>query len=215
MRDFDPLDWMEAKDVRRNDALSHFAIAAAQQAVDDSGFEPDDPERVATIFGTAAGGFRTMVAQTRQLDDRGPRMVSPFTIPAMLPNMPAGAVSMRFGYGGPSLCTVSACASSADSIGWGFRLVRDGYADACLTGGSEALTNSLSLAAFANLRALSTRNDDPARGARPFDAERDGFVLAEGAAVLDARGARPRAARGAPIHARGRRLRAAALTLTT
>jgi 3-oxoacyl-[acyl-carrier-protein] synthase II len=184
VRDLDPHDWMPAREVARSDALTHFALAAAKQAIDDAEFHPHDGDGVATIFSTAAGGFRTMCDQAHRLKARGPRLVSPFTIPAMLPNMPAAAISIRFGFGGPSLCPVSACASSADAIGHGFRLVRDGYADACLAGGAEALTNALSLAAFANLRALSTRNEDPAGASRPFDADRDGFVLAEGAAAL-------------------------------
>jgi 3-oxoacyl-[acyl-carrier-protein] synthase II len=200
VRDFDPSDWLPAKDVKRNDPLSHLALAAAQLAVDDAAFEAQDPERVATVFGTAAGGFRTMVDQTMQLHERGPRMVSPFTIPAMLPNMAAGAISIRFGFGGPSMCPVSACASSADAVGWGFRMVRDGYADACLTGGAEALTNALSLAAFANLRALSTKNDAPQGASRPFDLDRDGFVLAEGAAALMLEPLDRAIARGAPVY---------------
>jgi 3-oxoacyl-[acyl-carrier-protein] synthase II len=202
LADFDPTDWLEAKDVHRNDELSHFALAAAQLAVSDAELGPSDHDldRAATVFGTAAGGFRTMVDQANHLHERGPRTVSPFTIPAMLPNMPAGAISMRFGFRGPSMCPVSACASSADAIGWGFRIVRDGYADSCLVGGSEALTNSLSLAAFASLRALSTRNDDPAGASRPFDADRDGFVMAEGAAALMLEPLDRAQARGARIY---------------
>jgi 3-oxoacyl-[acyl-carrier-protein] synthase II len=201
VRDFRVDEVMSVKEAKRTDPLSRFAVGAAQMAVDDAGFEPDDPARVATVFGTAAGGFGTIVDQARQLQERGPRQVSPFTIPAVLPNMAAGAISMRFGFGGPTVCAASACASSADAIGWGFRLVRDGYADACLAGGSEALVNALSLAAFANLRALSSRNDEPEAASRPFDANRDGFVLAEGAGALMLEPLERALARGAPVYA--------------
>ena len=199
--DFEAKDWMLAKDVKRVDRFCHLSQAAAQLAIDDAEFVPDEPTRVGTVFSSAVAGIIGHSDEVRKMQVRGPRGVSPYTIPALIGNMAGGTIAMRFGFGGPCICPVSACASSADATGLAFRLVRDGYADACLAGGGDAPVSDFVVAAFANLRALSTRNDDPAGASRPFDAERDGFVLAEGAAALMLEPLHRAEARGAKVYA--------------
>lgn len=201
VHDFDAADWLELKDVKRLDRVAHLGLAAAQMAVDDAGPLTADPDRVATIFSSGVGGAATIARGVRVLDDAGPARVSPMFIPSSIANMSAGLIAMRFGFGGPNTCPVTACASSADAVGWGYRLVRDGYADACLAGGSEACVVPIAIAGFANIRALSTRNDDPQRACRPFDATRDGFVLSEGAAAVMIEPLESALARRAPIYA--------------
>lgn len=200
VRDLDLGDWLEVKDIRRLDRFSHLALVVAEMAVRDAGFAPSDRNRVGVIFGTAIGGAETMRQGAVAEHVKGPRYVSPRFVPTAIPNMAAAHVALRHGFRGPSLCTVTACASSADAVGWGARLVRDGYADACLVGGSEAAVCPPIIAGFAQLRALSTRNDSPTSASRPFDATRDGFVLAEGAGALLLETEDAALARGARIH---------------
>ena len=199
--DFDAEEWVDTKDVKRLDRFCHFALAASAQAADDAGFTPASPERVATTFTSGFGGARTMeeAAMTGVRTGSFSRM-SPYFVPAVIANMAAGQIALRMGYGGPSACPVSACASSSDAIGWGFRLVRDGYADACLAGGAEACVTGSVIAGFGNMRALSTRNDEPERASRPFDGGRDGFVMGEGAAALMLEPLDDAVARGATIY---------------
>jgi 3-oxoacyl-[acyl-carrier-protein] synthase II len=179
---FDPLDWMSRRDAIRLDRVIHFALAAAEMAVQDAG-GLTSPERTATVVGSAIGGAATM--------ERGvltgvhePHMISPFFVPNSIANMSAAHVALRYGLRGPSGAMVTACAASADAVGHAMRLVRDGYAEAAVAGGAEACLVSPIVAGFANMRALSTRNANPSRASRPFDVDRDGFVLAEGGAML-------------------------------
>jgi 3-oxoacyl-[acyl-carrier-protein] synthase II len=180
--DFDARDWVSRKDAIRLDRVLHFAVAAAQLAVDDAGGVPAR-DRAATIVGSAIGGAGSIERGVHTDIDR-PHLVSPFFVPNSIANMSTALVAQRFGLRGPSGASVTACAASTDAVGQAMRLVRDGYADAAVAGGAESCIVSPIVAGFANMRALSTRNDAPASASRPFDAGRDGFVLAEGAAML-------------------------------
>lgn len=184
--DFDPRDFLDARDVRRSDRFCQMGVAAAAMAVEDAGWDglPCAPERTGVVVGSGIGGLQTLEDGRDVLRDRGPRKLSPYVVPLLMINSAAGAIAMRFGATGPNWAPVSACASGAHSVGEGLRLIRNGSADAVLAGGSEAAITPLAVAAFASMGALSKRNDDPARASRPFDAGRDGFVLGEGAAVL-------------------------------
>ncbi|MDQ3935778.1 MAG: beta-ketoacyl-ACP synthase II [Actinomycetota bacterium] len=199
--DFEPERWLTTAEVARSDRVAQFALAASALAVEDAAFQAPDPDRVGTVVASGIGGARTVVDNVVADSERGPAAVSPFFVPGAIPNMPAGLVSMRFGYGGPSMCPATACSSSADAVGLGFRLVRDGYADACLAGGTEACVTSVVMAGFAAMFALSKRNDEPQRASRPFDAGRDGFVLSEGAVMLVLEPAEVARARGAHVYA--------------
>jgi len=184
VHDFDPLDWLEIKLVNRTDRFCHFALVAAEMAVQNADFAPEDTSSVATVIGSGLGGATTYEEGLLTLHDRGPRQVSPLVVPSAIANIAAAHIAMRFNFGGPSACTLSACASSADAVGWGYRMVRDGYASACVAGGTEACVKPTIIAGFQNMRALSTHNDPPEGACRPFDATRDGFVLSEGAAAI-------------------------------
>jgi 3-oxoacyl-[acyl-carrier-protein] synthase II len=201
VRDVHLRDWLEVKDVKRLDRFAQLALVAAEMAVRDAAFSTSAPDRVGVVFGTAIGGAETMRSGSVADHVRGPRYVSPRLVPGAIPNMAAAHIALRQGFRGPSMCPATACASSADAIGLGARLVRDGYADACLVGGSEATVLSPIIAGFSQLRALSRRNDEPTRASRPFDAGRDGFVLAEGAGALLVETADHAEARGARIYA--------------
>lgn len=179
---FDPLDWLSRRDAIRLDRVLHFALAAAQMAIDDAG-GLTTRERTATVVGSAIGGAAS-IERGVHTDIREPNLISPFFVPNSIANMPAAYVAQRHGLRGPSGAMVTACAASADAVGHAMRLIRDGYADAAVAGGAEACLVSPIVAGFANMRALSTCNEHPARASRPFDASRDGFVLAEGAAML-------------------------------
>jgi 3-oxoacyl-[acyl-carrier-protein] synthase II len=174
---------MGPKEARKTDRSVHLAVAAARLAVEDAGGPGLDPDRTAVVIGTGIGGLSTFEEQHRILLERGPDRVSPFLVPAMMPNAPAGHVAMDLGLRGPNLGVVTACASSAHAIGEAVRMLRAGDADAALAGGTEAVITPLAMAGFARMQALST-NPDPATASRPFDALRDGFVLGEGACVL-------------------------------
>lgn len=183
---FDPQQYIDRKEARRYDLFAQYAIAAAHQAVSQAGLATatPDPDRVGVVIGSGIGGMQTFEDNCRVFLEKGPDRVSPFFVPMFIPNMAAGLVSIRYGFRGPNFAIVSACASSAHAIGESFRMIREGVADAVVTGGSEAAITGLTVAAFANMKAMSTRNDDPARASRPFDKDRDGFVLGDGGAVM-------------------------------
>ena len=200
VRDFDPTAWMERRDARRTDRVVHFASAAARLAWGDAGSPNVDASRAAVVIGTGIGGIATFSDQVGVLVSRGPDRISPFTVPAMMPNAAAAHVAMDLGLTGPNMCIVTACAGGAHAVGEGFRYVREGLADVCVAGGTEAAVVPIAMAAFAQMGALS-RNPDAVRASRPFDAERDGFVLSEGACVLVLEDAERAAARGARVYA--------------
>jgi 3-oxoacyl-[acyl-carrier-protein] synthase II len=200
IQDFDPTDWMPRKEAKRLDRFCHFSLAAADLAMADAKLAGIDRTTAATLVGTAIGGAATMIEGVHVDLDR-PQAVSPFFVPNSIANMASATIARRHEFGGPSGSPVTACASSADAIGQGYRLVRDGYAAACLAGGSEACIASCLVAGFANLRALSVRNDEPQLTPRPFDAGRDGFVMAEGAGILLLEPAETACSRGARIYA--------------
>jgi len=182
---FDPERFMDPKEARKADRFCQFAIAASQEALDQSGLRDlADPFRAGVIIASGIGGMHTFEDQHSKLVQRGPRAVSPLFIPMMIADMAAGLVSIRFGFRGPNYCTLSACASAGHAIGSAFDQIRLGNADVMITGGTEAAVSPMAMSGFGNMKALSARNDDPARASRPFDAERDGFVLGEGAGML-------------------------------
>ncbi|UCH33519.1 MAG: beta-ketoacyl-ACP synthase II [Armatimonadota bacterium] len=199
VRDFDALQFMERKVAKRMDRYCQFAVAASRIALEDSKLDVGArSERVGVILGTGIGGTWTWEQQHSVLRDKGPHRVSPFFIPMLISDMASGQVAIMFGARGPNLAVVGACATSTHAIGDAYEIIRRGDADAMIAGGSEAAVTPLGLAGFCAMRALSTRNDDPQRASRPFDKERDGFVMAEGAGavVLEAEeGARERGAR--------------------
>jgi 3-oxoacyl-[acyl-carrier-protein] synthase II len=188
MTDFDPLKYMDAKSARRQDRFIQFAVAAAKLAYEDAGMEAGrnglEPERFGVVIGSAAGGLSTFEKNYRAMLEKGPDRVSPFTVPMLIVNMAAGWVSIIYNAKGPNLCSVTACATSAHSIGDAFNIIRRGEADVMFAGGSEAPITPLCMAGFAAARTLSTRNDEPEKASRPFDRDRDGFVMAEGGAIL-------------------------------
>ncbi|MFL5520402.1 MAG: beta-ketoacyl-ACP synthase II, partial [Gemmatimonadales bacterium] len=170
----------------RYDLFAQYAIAAAHQAVTQSGIEgrAADLNRVGVVMGSGIGGMLTFEENCAAFVTKGPDRVSPFFVPMFIPNMAGGLVSMRYGFKGPNFAPVSACASSAHAIGESYRMIREGMADAMITGGSEACVTGLTVAAFSNMKAMSARNDDPATASRPFDIDRDGFVLGDGGAAI-------------------------------
>lgn len=186
VRNFDPLAFVGAKELRRNDLFIVYALASADMAVTDAGLDhrEDLGDRAGVIIGTGIGGLATIEKEKETLLAGGPKRISPFTIPAVLPNLAAGQVAIRHGARGPISCTVTACASGSNAVGDAFRAVANGYADIMIAGGSEAAVCPLTVAGFNAMRALSTRNEDPERASRPFDVDRDGFVIGEGAGVL-------------------------------
>jgi len=185
VRDLDPAKYMDRKEIRRTDRFTHLAVAAATQALRDAKLEKvSDGERVGTAISSGLGGIQTMNDQVLVMEARGPSRLSPFFVPMLMANAASAQVSMQFGLKGPSLTHVSACASSSHAIGEGGDIIRRGQADVMVVGGSEAAVLALGIAAFSSMHATSRRNDDPASASRPFDKDRDGFVLSEGAAVV-------------------------------
>ncbi len=188
VKDFDPSAYLDRKEVKRTDRFLQFALVTAQQAVGEAGIEAvlreESPDRTGVIVGSGIGGLTTLEEQHIRMLERGPDRVSPFFIPMFIADMAAGLISMRYGVRGPNYCTVSACASSAHAVGLAYRSIRIGEADVMIAGGTEATITPLCVAGFASMKALSTRNEDPARASRPFDAGRDGFVLGEGSGML-------------------------------
>jgi 3-oxoacyl-[acyl-carrier-protein] synthase II len=197
--DFDPSPWLDPKEIRRTDRFVHFGLVAAALAWDDAGRPEVPSERGGVVFATGIGGISTLLTQHSVLLEKGPGRVSPFMVPALMANAASGHIAMRFGFTGPNLCTVSACSSSNHAIGEAMRYIRDGYIDVAIAGGSEAATLPLTVAAFAQMTAL-TKNPDPETASRPFDAGRDGFVLSEGACALVLESEEHARARGARIY---------------
>jgi 3-oxoacyl-[acyl-carrier-protein] synthase II len=199
--DFDPLKWIDKKDVKKCGRFIQFAIAATTMAVEGSGLriDADNAERVGVVIGSGIGGFEVIEREHKILLERGPDRVSPFFILSSIVNLAAGQVSVRLGAKGPNSAVATACTTGAHAIGDAFRLIQGGYADAMICGGSEASITPLSIAGFAAMRALSTRNEDPARASRPWDVARDGFVVGEGAGILVLEEAGYAAGRNAPI----------------
>lgn len=196
-------DHFSPKELRRTDAFVQYALIAARQAVRDAGLPLGDGhgERAAVIIGSGIGGISTVTEQTLLLNERGPGRVSPFLIPMILPDTAAGMVAIEFGLRGPNMAVTSACATGSNAVGEAFEMVRRGAADAAVCGGAEAGIVPIALAGFGSMRALSERNDEPQRASRPFDRDRDGFVMGEGAAILVLEPLERALARGAPIHA--------------
>jgi len=200
VKGFDPLQFVDKKDVKKMDVFIHYAIAASQFAVADAklAIGPANAARVGVFIGSGIGGFGTIEREHAALLEGGPRRISPFFIPAAIINLAAGQVSIRLGAKGPNLATCTACAASAHAVGEAYEMIRRGTVDAMVVGGSEAAITPMGVGGFAAMRALSTRNDEPARASRPFDKDRDGFVIGEGAGILileELEGARQRGAR--------------------
>ncbi len=184
VKDFDPRDYLEVNDTLRTDRYTQFAVAAAQQAVDESRIQGKvSPEKFAVIFGTGIGGIQTFEKEHQKLQERGPRRVSPLFVPMMIGNMAAGMIAIRHDCRGPAMPAVTACASGSNAIGEAMRLIRHGYADAVITGGSDAAICPSAVAGFVNMQALST-SENPDRASLPFDKRRGGFVMGEGAVAL-------------------------------
>ncbi len=203
VKDFDPEDWLDKKDARRVDRFMAFSAAGARMALDHAGFPDDDEVRLETgvLIGSGIGGLETMGEQTKKLHLEGPSRVSPFWVPYIIPDMASGYVSILNKLKGPNTCIVSACSTGADAIGTAFRMIQRGDAVAMLAGGAEAPINPIGIAAFSAARAMTTNNDNPTTASRPFDKDRDGFLIGEGAAVLMLEDLAFAQARGATIHA--------------
>jgi len=203
LKDFDPLQWIEKKEIRKMDLFVQYALAAGIMAVEDSALKVDDANRrrIGVLVGTGMGGIPMLVEQHRILLEKGPGRVSPFFIPGIIPNMASGRISMQFGLKGPNLCVSTACATGNHAIGDSLRIIQRGEADVMVAGGTEAVIGPLCVAGFSNCKALSTRNNEPERASRPFDKERDGFVMGEGAAVLVLERLEHALDRGASIYA--------------
>jgi 3-oxoacyl-[acyl-carrier-protein] synthase II len=186
VKNFDPLNFVDRKEARKMGRFTHFAFAATHEAITQSGLQitPEIADRVGVFIGSGIGGFEIIEREHANLMNGGPRKISPFFIPAAIVNMAAGQVSIRYGAQGPISATATACATSANAIGDSARMIMHGDADVMIAGGAEAAVTPLSVGGFAALRALSTRNDDPTHASRPFDKDRDGFVIGEGAGIL-------------------------------
>ncbi|HEY9838525.1 MAG TPA: beta-ketoacyl-ACP synthase II [Vampirovibrionales bacterium] len=203
VKGFDPHDYLEKKEAKRMDRFAQFAIAASKQAIADASFEINElsAEQVGIVIGNGIGGIKVMEDQQTIYLDRGPDRCSPFMVPMMIANMAAGLTAIHTGAKGPNSCVVTACAAGSNAVGDAFRLIQGGYAQAMLCGGTEAAVTPLSVAGFAAARAVSTRNDDPLHACRPFDRDRDGFVMGEGAGILLLEELEHALARGAKIYA--------------
>lgn len=186
VRDFKAEDWLDAKEVRRNDRFIHFALAAAEMAIKDSGLEPEkeDCERIGCIIGSGMGGIRWIEDTVITLKERGHRKVSPFFVPAVVINLAPGQVSLKYGFKGPNFSPVSACATGNHALGEAMLMIEKGMCDVVIAGGTEATITPLGFAGFLASRAMSERNDAPTKASRPFDTGRDGFVAAEGSGIL-------------------------------
>lgn len=186
VKDFDPIGVLDPKEAKRWDRFCQFGVVAAKEALAESGLEINDSnrQRIGVIIGSGVGGLLTMETQAHVLEGKGPGRVSPFTVPMMIPNMATGLAAIALGAQGPSSAVATACAAGSNAIGDAFRLLQQGHADVMICGGAESAITPLGVAGFASAKALSFRNDDPATASRPFDAERDGFVIGEGAGVL-------------------------------
>lgn len=203
LKNFDPTQYVDKKEVRRYDDFAIYALATGQMLMQDAALTitPEIAERVGVLIGTGIGGIKTLEDEVQVLHRAGPRKVSPFAVPAIVPNLGAGHVSIRYGAKGPIDCSVTACASGTTAIGNAYRTILYGDADAMITGGVEAPVTPLGVAGFCAMRALSTRNDEPEKASRPFDRARNGFVLAEGCGLIMLEELSFALARGAKIYA--------------
>lgn len=203
VKDFDPTKYIEAKEVKKMDRFIHFAIAATQMALEDSGIklENEDLERVGVVIGSGMGGLPAIEYYHKVLLEKGWKRVSPFFIPMVIVNLAAGQVSIKYGLKGPNLAVTTACASGNHAIGEAFRMIQFGDADVIIAGGAEAVITPMAIAGFSIMRALSTRNDEPERASRPFDIDRDGFVMGEGAGIIILEELEHAQRRGAKIYA--------------
>ncbi len=186
VKGFEPTDYISRKDAHRTDRFAQLAVAASLQAVEHAGIkiDPSNQDSIGIIIGSGIGGLTTLFEQIGVLLEKGPDRVSPFLAPMMIPDMAAAQVSIALGAKGPNFCTTSACSSGSDAIGAAYELIKHGDAQAMLAGGSEAIINPIGITAFNALKAISTRNSEPQLASRPFDAERDGFIISEGAGIL-------------------------------
>jgi 3-oxoacyl-[acyl-carrier-protein] synthase II len=203
VKGFNPEQWIEKKEVKKSDTFIHYAVAAAQMAADDAKLEmaKEDTDRVGVILGSGIGGLPLIEEMHTKLMERGPSRISPFFIPGLIVNLAAGQISIRFGARGPNSAPATACATGAHAIGDAFKVIQRDDADVMFAGGSEAVITPLAVGGFAAMRALSTRNDEPQRASRPWDLNRDGFVMGEGAGVLILEEREHAIARGATIYA--------------
>ena len=203
VKNFDPNDHFDRKEARKLDRYTQFALVAATEAVQDSGlrFEEEDRDRIGVIIGSGIGGMYSFEEEHTKLITKGPRRVSPFFIPQMIGDIAAGYVSMKYNLKGPNYGTVSACATAGHALGSAFRAIQYGDADIMVAGGAEASVSPMGVAGFNSMKAISTRNDEPTRASRPFDAERDGFVMGEGSGILILEELEHAIARGAKIYA--------------
>ncbi len=201
IKGFDPLNWFTPKEARKFDPFVHYAVAASEMALEASGLEitEENADRVGVVIGSGIGGFQTIEHNSRALIEKGPRRVSPFFIPGAIVNMGSGLISIRTGAKGPNMATVTACSTSAHAIGDATLYIRHGYADAIIAGGAEAAISPMPVAGFSTMRALSTRNDEPEKASRPWDRDRDGFVMGEGAGMVILEEYERARRRGAPI----------------
>ncbi|MCW9706738.1 beta-ketoacyl-ACP synthase II [Fodinibius salsisoli] len=186
IEDYDELDYFDRKEARRLDKVCQYALIAAEEAMQDTGLDLEeiDKDRVSVIVGTGIGGMITFYEQSISFHEHGPRGVSPFFIPMLIPDMVAGQISIKYGFKGPNFCAVSACATGSHNIGLAYDSIKSGQCDMAVSGGSEAPVSRIGVAGFTSMRAMSNRNDDPQTASRPFDKNRDGFVLGEGSAIL-------------------------------
>ena len=203
VKGFDPLDYADRRDARKMDTFIQYALAASLFAAEDAGLETPlaDPDRVGVVISSGIGGFETIEREHRKLLEKGPRRISPFFVPAMVVNLAAGWVSIRLGARGPNSAMATACSAGAHAVGEAFRLIRHGHADVMVAGGAEATITPMCIGGFASMKALSTRNDEPERASRPFDRDRDGFVVGEGAGILVLEEREEALARGATLYA--------------
>ncbi|MGI0481153.1 beta-ketoacyl-ACP synthase II [Geminocystis sp. CENA526] len=203
VKDFDPLSYMDRKEAKRMARFSQFAVAASIDALKDANLviNDDNADDVGIVIGTGVGGLKVMEEQNEVLLTKGPGRVTPFLVPTMISNMAAGLTAIHVGAKGPNSCAVTACAAGSNAIGDAFRLIQGGYAKAMICGGTEAAITPLAMAGFASAKALSTRNDSPETASRPFDVDRDGFVMGEGAGILILEERESAIARGARIYA--------------
>ena len=203
VKDFQPEDWVDKKEVKKMDLFIHYSLAASYHALEDAKLQitEDMAERAGVIIGTGMGGLMAIEHFHSMLIEKGHRRVSPFFIPMIICNLASGQVSMRFNMKGPNSCVTTACATGGNAIGDAYKIIQRGDADIMLAGGTEATISPLAVVGFTNMKALSTRNDDPVGASRPFDSDRDGFVMGEGAGVLVLESLEGARARGAEIHA--------------
>jgi 3-oxoacyl-[acyl-carrier-protein] synthase II len=203
VKGFNPLDYVDKKDVKKSDTFIHFALAASRFALEDSGLRIDDgnADRVGVVIGSGIGGLPLIEATHKTLLEKGPSRVSPFFIPGQIVNLAAGQVSIHYGAKGPSTSPATACTTGLHAIGDAFRFIQGDEADAVIAGGTEAVITPLAVAGFCAMRALSTRNDEPQKASRPWDAQRDGFVMSEGCGIVVLEEMEAAKRRGAPIYA--------------